>query len=240
MKLSQDLFIALYSSMFRQFYRKHGRDFPWRDKGTTPFEILVAEMLLRQTQAIQVAAVWPSLRERYPGPRELAAADQSALVELLTPLGLGNQRAKALREMSTELIRKHRGRVPRKIEALLALPHVGLYAAHATACFAFGQRVPVVDTNVLRVLGRVFGEKYGLDNRRAPKAWQVAQEIMPPKGSAREHNYGLLDFSALVCTPKKPLCRVCPINGKCTWCWEHVWSKVDMAQQPPPIPPWPR
>ncbi len=240
MHLSQDLFISLYSSVFRQFYKTHGRDFPWRHKETTPFGILVAEMLLRQTQAVQVAAIWPLLLERYPGSRELAVADPGALVELLTPLGLGNQRAKALQEMSSVLIRKHRGRVPRRIDALLALPHVGLYAAHATACFAFGQRVPVVDVNVLRVLGRVFDEKYGLDNRRAPKAWETARSIMPSKGPAREHNYGMLDFSALICTPRKPLCRECPLNGKCAWCWEHVWSKVDMTQQPPPIPPWPR
>ncbi len=240
MHLSVDLFILLYSSAFRQFYKKHGRDFPWRHNGTTPFGMLVAEMLLRQTQAVQVAVIWPSLLERYPRPRELAAADPKELFELLAPLGLGNQRTQALEAMSTILVQKHRGRVPRGIDALLALPHVGLYAAHATACFAFGQAVPVVDVNVLRVLGRVFGETYGLDNRRAPRAWEVAQQIMPSKGSIRDHNYGMLDFSALICTPRKPLCRECPINGKCTWCWEHVWSKVDMTQQMPSAPPWPR
>lgn len=240
MGLSRDLFISLYSAVFRQFYRTHGRDFSWRHKGTTPFGILVAEMLLRQTQAVQVAAIWPVLRDRYPGPYELAVADTAELYELLVPLGLGRQRAQALQEMSTALAQRHRGRVPKKIEALLALPHVGLYAAHATACFAFGQRVPVVDVNVLRVMGRIFGETYGLDNRRAPEAWNTAEQVMPPKGPAREHNYGLLDFAALICTPRKPLCRECPINAQCTWCREHVWSKVDMTQKLPSLPPWPR
>lgn len=240
MTTSRDFLTISVSVAFRQFYKKHGRDFPWRHKGTTPFGILVAEMLLRQTRAVQVAAVWPVLLERYPTPKELAAADPDELHALLAPLGLGRQRVQALQEMSAVLVKRHRGSVPRKIDALAALPHVGLYAAHATACFAFGQRVPLVDSNVLRVLGRLFGEQFKTDNRRAPGAWELATQVMPANGPAREHNYGLLDFAALVCTAGKPLCRECPLNGRCAWCYEHVWSKVDFTQRPPTPPPGPR
>lgn len=240
MRGSRDFLVTRLSVGFRRFYREHGRDFPWRQHGTKPFGILVAEMLLRQTRAVQVAAVWPLLLERYPGPRELAAANPEELHALLAPLGLGQQRVQALQEMSTALIQRHRGRVPRQIESLMGLPHVGLYSAYATACFAFGQRVPVVDVNVLRVLGRIFGETFKPDNRRAPEAWEIAREILPVKGSVREHNYGLLDFSSLICTPGKPLCRKCPFNAQCTWCWENVWSKVDYSEKPPVAPPWPR
>jgi A/G-specific adenine glycosylase len=236
----QSAHLSIISAAFRRFYRERGRDFPWRHKGTTPFGILVVEMLLRQTKASQVAVVWPLLLERYPGPKEMAAADPGALFEMLAPLGLGKQRTKSLQEMSTALVKRHRGSVPRKIEALSDLPHVGLYAAHATACFAFGQRVPLVDANVLRVLGRIFGKEFKPDNRRSPEAWELAEQVMPPTGSAKEHNYGILDFSALICTPRKPLCRECPLNGTCAWCHEHVWSKVDFSQRPPSPPPWPR
>lgn len=240
MSVSRELLIQSSRVTFRRFYRRHGRDFPWRHQRTVPFGIVVVEMLLRQTRAIQVAAIWPTLLERYPGPAELAAADPAELYALLAPLGLGQQRVQALQEMSAALVKQHRGHVPRKVNTLASLPHVGLYAAHATACFAFGQRVPVVDANVLRVLGRLFGEAFKPDNRRSPAAWELARVILPVKGSAREHNYGLLDFSALICTPGKPLCRECPLNGQCVWCWEHVWSKVDWSQKPPPPPPWPR
>ena len=237
---SRQLLVSSLEVAFQRFYRQRGRDFPWRHHGTRPFGILVAEMLLRQTRAVQVAAVWPELLSRYPGPRELWAADHEALYSLLVSLGLGRQRVLALQEMSAALVERHRERVPREIEALTALPHVGLYAAHATACFAFGQRVPLVDANVLRVLGRLFGETFKPDNRRSPRAWEIATEVLPEKDRAREHNYGLLDFSALICTPGKPLCRECPLNGQCAWCHEHVWSKVDYSQKPPSPPSWPR
>lgn len=240
MAVPRELLISSASVAFRRYFRKHGRDFPWRKRRTSPFGILVAELLLRQTRATQVKDVWPSLLERYPGPRELATANPEELYTLLSPLGLGRQRVEALQEMSKALMKRHRGSVPRKIEALSDLPHVGLYSAHATACFAFGQRVALVDANVMRVLSRLFGETFKRDNRRAPKAWRLAEAIMPAKGSAKEHNYGLLDFAALICTPGKPLCRECPLNGECAWCWEHVWSKVDFSRKPPPSPPWPR
>lgn len=237
---SRDLLISSASTTFRRFYRLHGRGFSWRLKGTKPYGILVAEMLLRQTRAEQVEDVWPTLIDRHPKPKDLATANPDELFRHLGPLGLGHQRVQALQDVSAALVKMHRGSVPRSIEALAALPHIGVYAAHATACFAFGQRVALVDVNVLRVLGRLFGETFKPDNRRSPQAWGLAEQIMPTTGPAREHNYGLLDFAALICTSKKPLCRECPLNGQCAWAHEHIWSKVDFSQQPPSPPPWPR
>lgn len=236
---SRDVQVTDVSGTFQLFYKNHGRDFPWRHKGTKPYGILVAEMLLRQTRAIQVAAVWPTLIERFPVPAELAGAGPGALYELLSPLGLGRQRVAALQEMSTALVQRHRGSVPRSIEALANLPHVGLYAAHATACFAFGKRVPLVDVNVLRVLSRLFGMTFKPDDRRSPEAWELAEKIIPSKGPPRDHNFGLLDFAALICTPGRPLCRECPLNRRCAWAHEHIWSKVDSSRHPP-LAPWPR
>jgi len=240
MPIPREILVGQLKDGLRRFYRQHGRDFPWRPYVTGSFGTLVAEMLLRQTKADQVAEVWPMLMDRFPNPKALANADSEELYKMVVGLGLGRQRAKALHEVSAVLVKNHRGRVPKSIEKLLALPHVGLYTAHATACFAFGQRVPVVDANVMRVLGRLFGEKLGPDNRRSPRAWELATEILPAIGSAKEHNYGLLDFSALICTSGKPLCRECPFNGGCMWCYEHVWSKVDFSTRPPNPPPWPR
>jgi A/G-specific adenine glycosylase len=223
--LRHRLLIGQVSSFFRKFYRENGRAFPWRERGVPAFGILIAEMLLRQTRAEQVAAAWLILMERYPSPADLAAADLADLYTLLAPLGLGRQRAEALTAASAALVTRHRGKVPRSIDVLAAIPHLGLYSAHAIACFAYGQRVPVVDTNVLRVLSRLFGEPYSPDNRRAQAAWDRAASLLPLKASIREHNYGLLDFAAMICKPGLPHCRVCRLNELCSWCCENVWDK---------------
>lgn len=196
----------------------HGRTFPWREPETTPFGILMAEMLLRQTQASMVGKTWPGLIDRYPDPAAVLMSQDEDLYNRLAVLGFGNQRVVAVKSMSRALVDQHAGRVPRSIPRLLELPHVGLYAAHATACFAFGRRVPVVDSNVLRVFSRLSGEDYGQDIRRGMgrKAWKVAWLILP-KRNARAHNYGLLDFAAQVCKPRIPVCSNCPLTSCCAY-----------------------
>jgi len=238
--LKHRLLMGQASSFFRKFYRESGRKFPWRERGIPAFGILTAEMLLRQTRAEQVAAVWPLLMERYPSPADLAAADLTDLYSLLATLGLGRQRAEALTAASATLVARHRGKVPKSVDALAAIPHLGLYSAHAIACFAYGKRVPVVDANVLRVLSRLFAETYSPDNRRAQAAWDRATSILPVKASIREHNYGLLDFAAMICKPGLPRCRVCRLNGLCPWCWENIWDKRErLPDGTLGLPKWP-
>lgn len=199
---------------FVRWYREHGRSFPWREPETTPFGILIAEMLLRQTRAEMVASIWPVLLDRYPSPESFSNADEAELLDLLVPLGLVTQRVEATKLVSIEICRRHAGRVPRSIPRLLELPHMGLYSAHAVACFAFNRRVPVVDGNVLRVLSRLTGVDYGRDNRRSPTAWDLAWRILPSR-NAKLHNYGLLDFSAQVCKPIGAEHALCPIRAIC-------------------------
>ncbi len=210
---------ATLRSFFSRWYRDHGRDFPWRARSTSPFGMLIVEMLLRQTRAEMVAAVWPSFITQYPSPGACASAGEHELYELLAPLGLGRQRVEAVRAASAALVNQHGGRVPRSVDKLVALPHVGLYAAHAVACFAYGRRVPVVDVNVIRVLSRLTGENFGRDNRRAPRAWELAWRILPGRG-VKEHNYGMLDFSAQICLPRNPAIERCPLAPHCTFSQE--------------------
>lgn len=199
---------------FRRWYRECGRAFPWRDPGVTPFGTLIAEMLLRQTRAEMVAALWPTFLERYPTPAACAAASDEELYAFLAPLGLGRQRAEAIRLTSQSLLERHGGAVPRSIDALLELPHIGLYSAHAVACFAYGRRVPVVDVNVIRLFSRLTGQAFSRDNRRAPEAWALAWRILPDR-AVREHNYGILDFAATVCKPSSPAHDTCPLAPYC-------------------------
>ncbi|HEX2863762.1 MAG TPA: hypothetical protein VHN99_04285 [Deinococcales bacterium] len=203
---------------FRTWYRVNGRAFPWRQRETTPFGHVVAEVMLRQTKASMVVAPWTEFTQRFPSPTGVVQTPAEEILALVAPLGLGRQRTGALKSLSLALVERHRGRVPRGLEQLRELPHLGLYSAGAVACFAFGQRVPIVDVNVLRVLGRITGEVYPADNRwkKAGEAWELAGRILPARGF-REHNYGLLDFAAQVCTARRPLCEACPLLGVCTY-----------------------
>lgn len=207
---------TLLSEFFRTWYENNGRSFPWRGSSTSVYEILLAEMLLRQTQATTVVPVWNELRQRYPNPSSLATADWNELHDLLLPLGFGVQRTTALTQMAVYLVRVHHGRVPRSLEQLLAVPHVGPYAAHAVLCFALRKRVPIVDTNVLRVFSRLYGFDLGTDNRRSPLAWRLAWDILP-KYKFRQHNLGLLDFALQICTARNPKHAECPLQKVCSF-----------------------
>jgi A/G-specific adenine glycosylase len=198
---------------FVSFAKTNLRRFPWREPDTSPYGLLIAELLLVQTKASDVAGLWPTLVRRYPTPEQLSRATVHSLANLLRPLGLQNQRAIALGDIARHLDREYAGRVPTGLVSLLDLPHVGLYVAAAVSCFAHGARVPIVDANVLRVFSRIFGTPR-TELRRNPSAWATAWALLPHRRVAL-HNYGLLDFAAEVCTPRTPKCADCRIQKFC-------------------------
>ena len=198
---------------FQHHYAVHGRSFSWREEGTNPFGILVAEILLKQTHAGKVDKVWPSLIARYPSAGEMAAANPDELLRFVSELGLGNQRTRALIALSSA-IRQTGEPLPADPEDLMKLPYVGVYSAHAVACFAYGQRFPIVDLSVVRTISRVVGIRPSKDIRRAAEVWDIAWSLLPWR-QFKEHNYGLLDFAAAVCKPRSPSCNGCPIAAKC-------------------------
>jgi A/G-specific adenine glycosylase len=207
---------AYLRRFFWRYYAENGRRFPWRRKRTSAFALIVAETLLKQTKAADVVFIWCDLLERYPTAADLARAHQGTLSRLLKPLGLQRQRATALASMSKAIVRDFAGKVPRVIEDLVKLPYVGLYSACALSSFSYGKRVPIVDANVLRVLSRLTGDNFGRDLRRNHQVWAYAWAILP-KNRFTEHNYGLLDFSALVCKARNPGCSVCPLRRRCSY-----------------------
>lgn len=204
---------AVLRNFFVKYSETHFRKLPWRKKSVSAFQLLIAEFLLKQTKAEDVAQVWPRLVVRFPTPRALCKARKSELVEFLQPLGLQNQRATALVRVAKALNKEFGGEVPSDIRSLLSLPGVGLYTATAISCFKFKKRVPIVDTNVLRVLSRITGKKYGSDLRNADRAWALAWALLPMQDCDR-HNYGILDFSAKVCN-RQPDCGHCPLKQRC-------------------------
>jgi DNA (cytosine-5)-methyltransferase 1 len=218
------LWKALYSSVhlppspwlegfFEEYSRVRFRRFPWRHRDVSAFHLLLAEVLLKQTKAEDVAQIWPMLIWWFGSPQKLSRAAKGELVDILKPLGLQQQRALALKKLGAALVCQFSGEVPSSIEGLLSLPGVGLYAAAAVCCFKFGKRVPIVDANVLRVFSRLTGYRLGSDLRRSEQAWRLAWNLLPRHNCAR-HNYGILDFAAEVCSAV-PNCTSCPLKRKC-------------------------
>jgi A/G-specific adenine glycosylase len=173
-------------------------------------------MLLRQTRAESVAKIWNSLFLQYPNAREIAMASEEKLFENLKFLGFGKMRSRALILASQWLVKYHDGEVPPKLTSLLEIPHVGSYAAHAVLCFAFGEKIEIVDGNVQRFFSRYYNLEVKADIRRNPHIPIIARAALPrEKKKAALHNYGLLDFTAQICKPVKPLCEICPLSKSC-------------------------
>ncbi len=205
----------LDKGFFIKWHKASGRMFPWRQEGISAFSILVTEMLLRQTDAPSVAKLWHSFFARYPNAATLANANKEELFNDLKILGLADQRSTALPLAASWIVEHHEGVVPNTKEALCAIPHAGLYVAHAVLCFAFEQPIEIVDSNILRFFSRyydVFVRKP--DIRRNPKIWEIAH-ISLPSVNVKQHNYGLLDFAAEICKSRNPLCSLCPLVSSC-------------------------
>ena len=205
---------------FVNWFKMHGRSFPWREEDISPFGIILAEVLLKQTRAEMVAAVWPALFRKYPNAASLESASAEVLHHHISCLGFGRQRVTALRHLSAAI--NEAGGLPTEPGELMKLPYVGIYSAHAVACFAFGHPVPIVDLSIVRVLSRLAGIERPSDIRRAPQVWEIAQTLLPDK-EVKEHNYGLLDFAADTCKARSPRCDECPVAPSCAHA--NNWGK---------------
>jgi len=189
------------------------RQFPWREE-CDPWRVLLAEVLLIQTDAARVAKVYPVLIAEFPTPCRLLEVSRERLEELLRPLGLYRQRAKRLLELAEQLKQKYGCNVPCEYEELRKLPGVGDYVAAATVVAACGSNAPILDVNISRVLSRVvLGEdppkRYTYDERLRTLASSVEW--------SREKLYAIVDFAAEVCTVKKPKCNICPLKSFCKY-----------------------
>lgn len=186
------------------------REFSWRESDLPIYEVFIAEFLLTQTPAENVAKVYPDFIKSYPSLTAINAADRSELVNIIEPLGFYNMRADALKKIASEY-----ETLPVNETELVKLPRVGPYVANATLCFALERPLPIVDRNVVRTYRRVFGEEFpesDSDQR------EFAAAMLPEGGRrARSYNLALLDFGALVCTSDSPLCSECFASSHCTY-----------------------
>ena len=206
--------VRIPEGFFVRWYKVRGRSFPWREEETSPYGVLLAEILLKQTRAEMVATVWPTLVRMYPNAADLESANPEVLLQHISCLGFGRQRTAALRQLSAAI--NNAGGLPTQPADLMKLPYVGIYSAHAVACFAFGRRVPIVDLSIVRVLSRLAGIVPPSDIRRARAVWEIAWSLLPDR-EVKEHNYGLLDFASDICKTKLPRCDECLVAPGCAY-----------------------
>lgn len=198
-----------------EWYRVARRDLPWRAPGVSAWQILVSEFMLQQTPVSRVLPIWPDWVRRWPTPSATAAASAADVLRAWGKLGYP-RRAKRLHECATVIARDHGDVVPRDIDTLLTLPGVGGYTARAVACFAYRRPVPVVDTNVRRVVARAV---HGQADAGAPSAGRDHADVaalLPGDGSAPEFSVALMELGATVCTARAPRCGLCPLR-RCAW-----------------------
>ncbi len=194
------------------WFRTNGRDFPWRETDD-PYRVLIAELLLQRTRADLVERLYDRFLAAYPSPHALAKAEPAETEALLGPLGFLH-RSRRLPALGRALVDRHGGDVPRSKSALLALPGVGEYVANAVLTIAFGRRMPLVDPNVIRLLGRVIGHASTRARPRDDAAlWEFVAHLLPRRG-AREFSLALVDLGALVCR-RRPRCFECPLRSRC-------------------------
>jgi A/G-specific adenine glycosylase len=195
------------------WYRRHGRDLPWR-RTRVPYRVLVSEIMLQQTQVDRVIPKYRQFLRTYPTLTALAAAPVEQVRQLWYPLGY-NVRPLRLHAIACESVARYRGRLPDSAEALRALPGIGRYTAGAMLSFAYGRDTAVLDTNVRRVLTRVFlGPRRSARLRGDKALWELAEALVPA-GRGYDFNQALMDFGATRCTPRRPRCDGCPMHAFC-------------------------
>jgi A/G-specific adenine glycosylase len=189
---------------------RHRRDLPWR-RTRDPWAVLVSEVMLQQTQVVRVAPRYHRFLERFPTPAACAAAPAADVIGEWAGLGY-NRRALGMHRTATEVVERHRGRLPDDLASLQALPGIGPYTARAVLAFAFEADVGVVEVNSARVLARAFAGR----RLRPGEAQRLADDLVPP-GEGWAWNQAMLDIGALACGKRLQSCAGCPIRPWCAW-----------------------
>jgi A/G-specific adenine glycosylase len=203
--------------LFRQrlltWYARNGRDLPWRKTGD-PYHILVSEIMLQQTQVDRVLPKYHEWLGKYPSFQTLAAAPEHEVTATWYPLGY-NIRPKRLQSIAREAVERYDGQLPSDDETLRSFKGIGAYTAGAIRSFAFRQRAAILDTNVARVLFRVFvGRGEPKSHAMTRHLWTLSATLVPLK-QVFDFNQALMDFGAMICVARQPRCGQCPMAKSC-------------------------
>jgi A/G-specific adenine glycosylase len=207
-----------FSERLRRWYRRNARRLPWRETRDA-YEVLVSELMLQQTQVSRVVSYYGEFLERFPTLADVARAKPARVMEAWEGLGY-YARARNLHRLAVQVTDGGRvsGRsLPADPAELRRLPGIGAYTAGAVSSFAYERRAALVDTNVSRVLKRVFAPRLDARSARGQRVvWQIAESVLPRTGRATwTHNQALMELGALVCTARVAHCHRCPVRSMC-------------------------
>ena len=206
--------VTTFAPALEQWYEHHKRDLPWRHT-RNPYRIWLSEIILQQTRVAQGRPYYERFVAAYPTVEAMAAADERELLRLWQGLGYYS-RARNLHLTAKLIATEFGGCFPETYRTLLTLKGIGAYTAAAVASFAFGERVPVVDGNVYRVLARVFGITEDITTTSAKKTFaQLAANLMAHAVDPATYNQSIMEFGAIQCTPVSPDCLLCPVQARC-------------------------
>jgi A/G-specific adenine glycosylase len=204
---------VIFQNILLIWYSKNGKSYPWR-KTIDPYEVLVSEVLLQRTDSQKVEIVYPKFIDKFPSIEGIHNANPEDIKVLINDIGLFYRSAR-LKKMASEIINKFNGIVPDNSDDLLSLTGIGNYISNAVLCFAFKKRVPIVDTNVIRIYKRVFNLVSSRSRPRTDrKIWDFAGRMLP-KDCYVEYNYAILDFASEICKTMEPSCKICPMRKIC-------------------------
>ena len=210
--LPQALRTRIQTQLLRWF-AKRARDLPWR-RTRDPYAIWVSEIMLQQTQVATVIPYFRRFLRPFPTVRRLAHADLSEVLRVWEGLGYYS-RARNLHRAARVVLDQFRGKIPESLQDLLNLPGIGRSTAGAILSIAYNQEVPILDGNVKRVLSRLFAISGDPSKGRTQvRLWHLSESLLPKK-QANPFNQALMDLGATVCTPKEPLCNLCPLRNFC-------------------------
>lgn len=212
------------------WFQDNSRDLPWR-KTYSPYPVWISEIMLQQTQMNRVIGYFNRWIARFPDIKSITRANEEEVLKLWEGLGYYT-RAKNIIKTAKILMAQHNGELPSAYEFLLKLPGIGNYTAGAIMSIAFNKEYAIVDANIERVFARLFNlDKPIKEKTTHAFIWQKADELIP-KGKAREFNQSLMELGALVCIPRNPRCKVCPVMDLCRSLLEDVVAKRPIAVKP--------
>jgi len=206
--------IEFFQNELLSWFKDNGRAFPWRKPKMTTYQVIISEILLQRTKAETVAKFLPYFLKEYPNWKKIGTATENELEALLKPLGLQSQRSKRLFKLS-QAIKERKGRFPKKRSEIEKIPMMGQYITNAYELFILNKKLPLLDVNMARLLERFFGPRKLSDIRYDTYLQDLACRVVNTH-NPKEINWAILDYSAIVCKSKTPLCDGCMLSSKCS------------------------
>ena len=202
-----------FRRQLKRWYKNHARDLPWR-RTREPYHVWISEIMLQQTQVATVIPYFERFLKAFPTIKKLAAADEEKVLRLWEGLGY-YRRARQLHKAAKQIVEKHAGKFPSRLEDVDALPGIGRYTRGAILSIAFEQREPILEANTIRLNARLLALEEDTSSKASQNAlWAFAEDILPTKEIGL-FNQALMELGGAICTPKSPRCLLCPVASIC-------------------------